>query len=262
MANKKAISSTKKSTHTEPRATKSTLTMLDTVKPYLPLIGALAAEFVGTFLLVASTFAVQGQPLFVAFALIGIILIVSGVTNVQLNPAMTIGALVTKKVKPIYAIGYIVVQLLGATTAWFVLGAFLAGSTTTASATSTQLFHAATMTDGKQWYIFFAELLGSVILALGIATAMKSKDRVISAVSYGFSLLVAILIAGSATAVFLTESNTTLTFLNPATAIAANAIDFKNATWTIATYIAAPIIGAIIGFALRDLLSYKVKENK
>lgn len=266
MANKKAISSNKKSTHSETKVSKpkANLTILDTVKPYLPFIAALAAEFIGTFLLVASTFAAQGQPLYIAFVLVGIILIVGGATNAQLNPAMTIGALATKKIKPIYAVGYIVTQLLGATTAWFVLGAFMGGNTTAASTTANPLFHAAAMTSGKEIYIFFAEILGSIVLALGVSSAMKSKDRITSAASYGLSILVAILIAGSATAIFLTESNTTLTFLNPATAIAGNALDWKttaSAAWSASTYLIAPIIGGVIGFALRDLLSYKAKNN-
>lgn len=258
MADKKAISSNKKSTHPEPQAKKSNLSTTDTIKQYLPLIAVLAAEFIGTFLLVAATFAVQGQPLFVAFALVGIILVVSGVANVHLNPAMTIGALVTKKIKPVYAVGYIVAQLLGAVAAYFMLKAFLGGVTASATTTS-QIFHAASIADGKQWYVFFAELLGSIILGLGIAAAIKSKDRIVASVAYGFSLLIAVLIAGSATAVFLTESNTTLTFLNPATAVAADALKWE--MWPIAIYIVAPVIGAIIGFALQDLLKSQVKNK-
>jgi len=262
MAHKQAISSTKKSTHPEPKATESNVITAATVKQNLPLIAALTAEFIGTFLLIASVFTVQGQPLFVSFALIGILLVVSGSTNVYLNPAMTIGALVTKKVGPLHAIGQIMAQLLGAAAAYFALTAFMAGTpaTSATTATTTHLFHAASITAGKEWYIFFAELLGSSILALGVSAALKAKDRIVAASTYGLAILVAILIAGSATAIYLTESNTTLTFLNPATAIAANAVTWG--IWPIASYLIAPVIGAIIGFGLRDLLSSQKKDKQ
>lgn len=262
MAHKQAIQSTKKSTHVQHHTADTKVISTTTVKQNLPLIAALAAEFIGTFLLIASVFTVQGQPLFVAFALIGIVLVVSGLTSVHLNPAMTIGALVTKKVGPLHAVGYIMAQLLGATAAWFALTAFMAGNpaSTSATGTTTQLFHAASITAGKEWYVFFAELLGSSILALGLAAAIKAKDRIVSASTYGLALLVAVLVAGSATAFYLTEANTTLTFLNPATAIAANGVTWG--VWPIATYIVAPIVGGIIGFALQDLLSCQKKDKQ
>lgn len=265
MANKKAISSTKKSTHTEPQANKSTLSTTETVKQYLPLIAALTAEFVGTFLLVASVFAMQGSSPFIAFALIGIVLIVSGVTTAHLNPAMTIGALVTKKIKPVFAVGYIVAQLLGAVIAYFALKAFIGGQPVAAGSTATTLFHAASFTAqgstviGKEVYIFFSELLGSVILGLGLATALKSKDRVFSSFAYGFALFVAILIGISTTSAFLIEQNTSFVFVNPAVVVAANGITW--ALWPLVIYIVAPVIGAIVGFFLHDLMKSQVKNN-
>lgn len=268
MANKKAISSTKKSTHTEPQATKkstATLGVLDTVKQYMPLIAALTAEFVGTFLLVMSVFAMQGSSPFIAFALIGIILIVSGITTAHLNPAMTIGALVTKKIKPVYAVGYIVVQLLGAVMAYFVLNAFLKAQPTATGAAAPVLFHAASLTTagstviGKELVIFFSELISATILGLGLATALKSKDRVFSSFAYGFALFIAVLVGISATSSFMSEQSTTFTLINPAVAVAANGISW--AIWPLSVYIVAPVIGAIIGFLLHDLMKSQVKNN-
>jgi len=261
MAHKKAISSTKKSTKPENQATNTKAVSTDAIKQNLPLIASLTAEFIGTFLLIASIFTVQNQPLFVAFALIGILLIVNGAKNAHLNPAITIGALVTKKIKPLQAVGKIMAQLLGATAAWFTLTTFMSGSSaTTSSSSSTQLFHAASIASGKDWYIFFAELLGAIILAAGVSAALKAKDRMTAATTYGLAILVAILFAGSVTAIHLTESNTGLTFINPATAIAANAVSWN--IWPIAIYIVAPIVGSIVGFALQDLLSQQTKDKQ
>ena len=262
MANKTAISSTKKSTVPEPQAKASTVKPLRSIKKHMSLISCLLAEFFGTFLLVASIFAVQGQPLFVAFALIGIILIFGGISGAHVNPAITIGAWVTKKIESKKAIGYIVAQILGAGFAWLILSAFMSGSEAASAQTTTGslLFHTASLTSGKEMYIFFAELLGSIILALGIATALKAKqNQITTAFSYGLSLLIGLVVAGSITAVFLTESNTSLTFLNPAAAIAANGLSWN--IWPIAIYIFAPVIGAVIGFVMQDFL-YTQTNNK
>ncbi len=227
----------------------------------MPLVGIILAEFLGTFLLVASILAVQGSPLFVAFALVGVVLIVSGTSSVHLNPAMTIGALVTRKIKPVYAIGYILAQILGAVVAWLVLDSFLRGTESASAFTSSALFHTAKLTEGKEWYILFTELLGTIVLTFGFASALKAKkDKLTAAVSYGFATLVAIIIAGSVTSMYLTESNTGLTFLNPATVIAANGLSWD--TWPIAIYIVAPVLGAMIGFVLHDFIQAQPTESK
>jgi len=262
MAEKTAISSTKKSTASEPQAKKTTVKSVKYIKNNLPMIGALTAEFVGTFLLVASIFAVQGQPLFVAFALVGVVLLIGGISGGHVNPAMTIGAWVTKKIDSKKAIGYIIAQILGAGFAWLILSAFMSGSDAALqSGTGSLLFHVATIAEGKEWYIFFAELLGSIIVALGIASALKAKnDKVAAAFSYSFALLIGLIIAGSITSIFLTEANTSLTFLNPAAAIAANGISWN--IWPIAIYFIAPTIGAVVGFSMQDFLYSQSNEKK
>lgn len=260
MADKKAASSNKKSTVNRTSTVEATANkkgpVLQGYKSFYkslkrtPVVGAILAEFIGTFLLVASIFTVQGQPLFVAFVLVAVVLIVGKVSGAHVNPAITIAAWVTKKISAMYAVGYIAAQVLGATVAWLVLDTFLKGSSTAATS---GLYHAATLTGGKEWYVFFAELLGATILAFGFAAALNMKrEKIAAAFSYGLALLIALLIAGSVTSMFLTESNTGLTFINPATAIAANALSWN--LWPISIYIFAPIIGGIIGFCLQDFL--------
>lgn len=262
MATKKAKPSIKKTTVTKPKSI-SNVTTIAKVKQFIlcrckttdgkPIIGALVAEFIGTFLIVASILTVQGQPLFVAFALIGVVLVIGGISGAHINPAMTISAWVTRKMCSVCAIGYIIAQVLGATAAWLTLNAFLSGSATSGGV-APSLFHAATLTVGKEWYIFFAELLGAAILAFGFATALRAmkKDKTVAAFTYGLAILVALLIAGSATAIFLTESNTGLTFLNPAIALVASGLSWN--VWPIAIYVFAPIIGGIVGFVIQDFL--------
>jgi len=269
MATKSAISSTKKSTATKPKASTSALkattsmsavykAVCKTLKD-MPIIGALVAEFVGAFLLTAAFIEMQGSPLFVAFALGGVVLIVGGVSGAHVNPAVTIGAWVTRKMNWIYALGYIVAQLLGATVAYLVLNTFLhangpTAAQTAAGASAPALLHAASIIKDKEWYVFFTELLGTGILALGVATALRTKrNKIVAAFAAGFAISIALYIALTLNSALLqssTESNVVLTFLNPAIAFAANGLSWN--AWPLAIYVLAPVLGAVIGFSLQD----------
>jgi len=274
MATKKATKTVKKTTVKKPVAAKSNnkksnvvLAKLKSIflmcegKPIKSesIITLLITEFIGTFLFVALFFAVTiaGMPLFAAFALIGIVLI----TGAQINPAITIGTWVTRKICSMYAIGYLAAQALGATAAWLVLSTYLEGAksatTDLLSQSGPSLLTAAGFTEstavGKEWYIFFAEIIGTIILAFGFSAAINAgKKSVKAAVAYGFALLVALTIAGSLTAVFLSASGTSFTFLNPVLAFVANGVSTD--LWSIAIYILAPIIGSIIGFVIYDFV--------
>jgi len=270
MATKTAISSTKKSAVTGYQTKKSTIKATPSIKEFIfcsckparrmPIISALIAEFVGTFIFVIAFFQMQGNPLFVGFTLIGIFLIIGGISGAHINPAMTIGAWVTRKITWFRAIGYIIAQAAGATIAWLVLRTFLNGAKTATAdlftSSGSSLFHSAALTSGKEWYIFFAELLGITILAFGFATALRvRREKVTAAFSVGLAMLIALYLAMSLSSVLLIEANTSLTFLNPAVAFAANGISWN--LWPIAIFILAPIIGSIAGFVLHDLLQPK-----
>jgi|AntRauTorckE6833_2_1112554.scaffolds.fasta_scaffold27082_2 aquaporin Z len=220
-------------------------------------LAALLAEFIGTFLLVASFFLVQGQPLYVGFALVGILLMVGGISGSHLNPAVTFGAWVTGKIGALRGLAYAITQVLGGLLAYVTLSAFLRGVEPDAfTGTSPELFHAATVPEGKEWYILFAEMLGVAILAFGMATAIKlnlNKDRLQAALVAGFGILIALVVAGTVTATFLSEANTALAFINPAIAWPAQALAWD--MWLISIYIFAPFIGGAVGFILQDVLA-------
>lgn len=267
MATSKAKTTVKKTTVKKPETAKAQIVTLKSVgagikkmltckcsaAPGMPSVSALIAEFIGTFLLVASVFTTQGQPLFVAFAIVGIILIIAGISKAHINPAITIGAWITRKICSICAIAYLAAQALGASAAFLTLSAYLDGTKTDSLySAAPALFHAATITSGKEWYILFAELMGIFIISFGVARAIKA-GKLFYAVTYGFAVLVALLIAGSLTSMLLTEQNTSLIFLNPAIAFAANAVSWS--LWPIMIYVVTPIIGGVAGFVLNDLLA-------
>lgn len=225
----------------------------------IPMLGSIIAEFIGSFLLVASFLEVQASPLFVAFALSGVVLMVSGVVSVHLNPATTIGALVTKKISAVTAVFYVLAQVLGGLIAWLVINAFIQNTTTSSSTGGSTIFHAATLTSGKEWVVFFTELIGTVIVAFGFSAALRSKkDKLSAAFAYGFATLVAMIFVGSITSMLLTEPNTGLSFLNPAIAIAANTLSWN--VWPIAIYIVAPVLGGIIGVVIHDFIQSQHTE--
>lgn len=219
---------------------------------------ALGAEFVGTLLLASVVIVGQGQPIFVLFALVGIVLMIGGISGAHVNPAITIAAWVTRRIGWLRAVSYVAAQVLGASFAFFTLKAFLGGvpalsaEAVSYGASAQQLFSAANLADiaGKEWYVFFAEILGTAILAFAVAGAFRAKDALTSAFSAGLGIFVALMV-GVTVAGYVSASS----IINPAVAVALQAFDAS--AWTYVVYALAPVIGATAGFVLSDLLRGK-----
>lgn len=269
MATKKAATA-KKSTRAKSQPAKTTVTTVKAVEAAKttsrPVFGdrrtvlaaALIGEFIGTFVLTSGFIVAKGEPLYMGLTLAGLVLVVGTLSGAYLNPLLTVGAWVTRKLTHLRALGYLVAQLLGAGAAFVVLTSFVDASTSMSSASSfaqaPQLFHFNPLTDKNQWYIFFAELLGALILAFAYAGArLERTDRVAKAFTVGLTLLAGYMVFGIA-ASYLSGS----VALNPAIALAAQAIDWTKINWgAVVTYLAAPLIGGILGYALRDVVETK-----
>jgi len=274
MATKKAATTTKKAPAKKSAAAKTTKTTVTTAPAAAntfsghiqasvrstALWRALGAEVVGTFLLAGVVIAGQGQPIFVLFALVGIVLTLGAISGSHVNPAITIGALVTRRIGWLRAIGYILAQCLGAALAYVVLNAFIGG----ANAVSAQaqaygqqaptLFVAADVAKlaGKEWFIFFSELTGAAILGLAYANASRLvRGRLAGAFTIGLGIFTALMVAVSAASYVGATA-----VLNPAVAIALHAYSWAN-LWPFAIYAIAPAIGAVVGFVVYDLLKGK-----
>ena len=215
---------------------------------------ALGAEFLGTFLLAAVIIAGQGQPIFVLFGLVGIVLLVGSISGAHVNPAVTIGAWATRRIGWLRAIGYIFVQFLGAAVAYFVLSAFLGGATQPSAEqqaygqTAAALFQAADITalTGKEWFIFFAELLGAAILGFAYASTTRAKDTLSSAFAIGLGIFIALMVGITVTGYVAASS-----ILNPAIALSLQAY---SGLWAYIIYGLGAAVGGVIGFILHDLL--------
>jgi len=282
MATKKAASTAKKSTLKKSNASKQTTTKVTTVKAVesrpamqaestskrsvrfslarAPLVAALIAEFIGTFIFAAAIVAGQGQPILVFFALVGVVLAIGALSGAYVNPALTIGAWVTRRMTGMRALAYIVAQLLGAMLALVVLNAYAhaapAASPTDMYSGAAELFKAAAIPTGKEWFIFFTEFLGTLVFGFAVAGATREKkERSAAALTVGLGVFLGLMIAGSAAA-FIGGS----AILNPAVAISLQAINFST-VWPIFVYVIGATLGAVIGFILYDLLRGAEKEQ-
>lgn len=240
-----------KAESSEPKKTAATTTANYRVAPAAMRapIGAFLAEMVGTFVFTAVVIAVSGQQLFVMFALITVVLMVGQLSGAHINPAVTFGAWVTRNISGIRAIGYIVAQFVGAMLAVVTLSALLGGAPEQMSMMGApqkaELFKAAPLVEGKEWYAFFAEVLGATIFGFAVAAAMKHREQMAAAFTVGGGLFVGLLIGG-ATVV-----------LNPAVALAVNALKFDNMMPTV-VYALATMIGAGLGFLLYRTLRKEI----
>jgi aquaporin Z len=278
MATKKAASSAKKSTTKKSTAKKQETTKVTTVKavesrPALqakatskrsvrfslsqtPFIAALIAEFIGTFIFAAAIIAGQGQPILVFFALVGVVLAISTLSGAYVNPALTLGAWITRRMSGLRAAGYIVAQLLGALLAFVVLSAYVHAAPAASAADAmngatgaTELFKATALPDGKEWYVFFSEFIGTAIFGFAVAGATREKkERTAAAFTVGLGVFLGLMVAGSAAAMVGANA-----ILNPAVAVSLQAINFAN-VWPVLVYVVGAGLGAIIGFILFDLL--------
>jgi glycerol uptake facilitator-like aquaporin len=283
MATKKAASNVKKSTAKAPVAKKqtSTSTKVTTLKAVesrpthsaaavsssssrrfglvrTPLAAALIAEFVGTFIFAAVLVAGQGQPILALFALAGVVFAVGSISGGYVNPALVVGAWATRRMSGLRAIAYIVAQILGAMLALVVLNAFLGGVAQQATDQLSQapsLFKAAALPEGKEWYIFLSEFLGTMIFAFVAAGAFREvRDRTAKSFTLGLGVFLGLMVAGSVAVFFSANA-----ILNPAVAISLQAINFSS-VWPIAVYVIGSILGAVAGFGLYHLVSTAQKD--
>jgi aquaporin Z len=277
MATKKAASTAKKSGNNKPVAKKQATTTVTTVKAVestpsrtaataslsrrrtlrfglnrTPLIGALIAEFIGTFILAGAVIAGQGQPILVFFALVGVVLAVGTISGGYVNPALVIGAWVTRRMSGIRALAYIVAQVLGAMLALVILEAYVNNAPATSSSlygAGATLFKASAIPHNKEWFIFLSEFIGAIVFGFAVAGATREKkERTAAALTVGLGAFLGLMIAGSSAALLGGSA-----ILNPAVAVALQAIDFSS-VWPIMVYVVGATLGGVVGFVLYDVI--------
>ena len=194
-------------------------------KPKLKL-SRLGAELLGTFFLsLVVLLSLLGEislstPIVAALTLMVFVYTVGNLSGAHLNPAITIGLLATKKIKPKEATGYIIVQIIGS------ILALLFTSVAFQSLPEVS-------TEGIVWQIILGEFIGTFLLAWGVyAVASGKTTEAGSGVTIGGSLLLGILVASP-------FSNGVL---NPAVALG-----IQSVSWC---YILTPILASITAMLL------------
>jgi aquaporin Z len=259
-ASSKPVAATKTTVKTVPAvATKQTFgDRLETSLQSPRLWRSLGAEFIGTFLLVAVIIVSQGSAIAVMFAVVGIVLLLGAISGSHINPAVTVGAWVTRRIGWLRAVAYIFVQFLGAAVAFFTLSAFIGGQAAVSAEaaaygqTAQELFKAVALSNltGKEWYVFFAELLGAAVLGFAYANAYRLQDQLSKSFSVGFGIFIGLMIAGTVAGFVAANA-----ILNPAVALGLQA--FTPEAWPYLVYVLAPVVGGTLGFVIFDLLRGK-----
>ncbi len=222
-------------------------------------VGAMFAEFIGTFLLAAIVISTSGQPIFIFFALVAISLTIAHLSGAHVNPAITFGAWISRKMSTLNAVYYIIAQILGAMLALVALNALVGGSPgqqnpLTGQMQAPELFKAVQAVEGKEWYAFFASMLGLGVFGFAFASALREKkEHIAAAFTVGGGLFMGLIIAGQAA------------ILNPAVALSLQSFSELKGdtalTWALAIHVIAPLIGAAIGFLLYDLFRRDVDTS-
>lgn len=190
------------------------------------------AEFLGTFLLalivrlaVSSSLPVA-TPVVAGLTLGLLVYAFGAVSGTHINPAVTIGLAVVRKIKPIDAVIYVVSQCLGGTVAGVVGTLLLLGAPVSFDA-------------GTSLLPGVFEMIGAGILVLGVSSVVFQKALApVSGLTIGVSLALGALVASVGSA----------GIVNPAVALALHAYS--------PLYLVGPILGGLI-----VALSYKTLLN-
>ncbi len=280
MATKKSASSAKKKSGAASSTTKTKVTTVKAVESgssrpanvlagksgillRTPILSAATAEFVGAFLLAVTVLIVRNEPFYLFIGLVGIFMMVGGLSGAHLNPAVTIGAWVSRRMGWTRAVSYMAAQFLGAMLAVVVMNSFIAQAPEVSAEmaqygqSAPQLFSAAALPEGQEWTIFMAEVIGLIILGFAYASVLRPRvlDKVAGAFTIGGGAFLAMAFASTA-ASYIGASAA----LNPAIAVTLSAIDFSQ-YWTLVVYFIAPALGAVIGFFLYDILKTAESET-
>jgi glycerol uptake facilitator-like aquaporin len=198
-------------------------------------LALLGVELIGTAILALAVLSVRnsgiGYSLFVALAagiaMAAMVLFFSSVSEPQLNPALTIGLWSARKVSTVRAIVFIAAQLLGGAIAYWLYIYFI----------KTHLPSTAGHYNAR---VMISEALGTFIFVIGWMAAVTQKYVGLRlAATIGGAFAIGLIIASLSTTGF--------GLINPALALSSH-------SWGWSTYVAGPVIGAVVGVNFYHLL--------
>lgn len=196
-------------------------------------LAMLVSEFLGTGVLALTVLALThsqlSYPYFVAsaagLALTLLVVALAGISGAVFNPALTIGLWTVRKLKTLQAVSYIIAQFAGAAAAWYLFVYF----TNLGEAKNNSTYNAR---------FLVAETVGTFVFSFAVAAAVYQR------LSLG---LKAFMVGGGLTAGALVASLGSMGVLNPAVAFSVHQFGWG-------TYVLGPVLGAVVGFNLYNLL--------
>ncbi len=230
------------------------------------IYGAILGEVVGTMLLtlILLTLGVY-QPLYVMFGVIAISAAVLAFSGANLNPLVTVGMMVTRRMSVIRGVVYMLSQVLGAWFAYLISSAFLSAAGDSAAV---ELPTMATVAGEKFWVVTMIEFVAAIMIAFFFARAYAYKRSTLTfAVIYGTGICVSLLFAIVVSSSFLGLQNNFI--VNPAAAFMYQVLPTGGENFgavlgdiclALATYVVFPMLGGVIGFAISDI-STKLSGN-
>ncbi|MCL2038583.1 aquaporin [Candidatus Saccharibacteria bacterium] len=223
------------------------------------IIGAVLGEIIGTMLLALVVLVLTRslEPIYLIFAFLFITLAVYPISGAHLNPLVTVGMMVTRRVSAIRGVFYIIAQLIGAMLGWLVIQCLIGVATsdmvdsTVAAATIQPITE-----NSKLAGLIAVEAIGAIIYGFAFARALKYKKS-----AFTFAALVAagvftVVLVGLFLSFDFFGAPNSIAF-NPALAVAMEAFMAKDTiVWQVViTYALVPLVGGILGFLLADFTS-------
>ena len=215
------------------------------------VLGALVAEFVGTFVLTVALLNSAGNVIIAGITVMVLVMALSRLSGGHVNPAVTIAMWATRQISAIKAAGFVVAQILGAMLALVVVTQFVHATPMDPTTGQTlSVFNVADVTG--QWRPFFAEALGGLVFGLGVAAAVVGRKNSHEAgFIVGGSLLLGLVVASLGSA----------SIINPAVAVGLSAYHWNN-LWSVFAYAVGPLVGVTAGAWLYKLLQWDVTGKK
>lgn len=233
-------------------ANENVLTIFKTPKIW----GALLGEMIGTMLITMLLLTLGIQPVYIVFAMVCIYIAIVGLSGANLNPLVTVGMMVTRRMPAIRGVLYILAQVLGAWVGLIIVNAFRLGS-----GAEVDLPMMTEVTGESFWSVALVELLGAVVIAFMFARALrfarKSPLTFALTVTSGITLafIFGIMIAqgyfGLQYSFIFNPASALMFQILPTTAEGFGELA-SLAGLALAAYILVPMIGGVIGFFLSD----------
>jgi aquaporin Z len=220
------------------------------------VLGSLVAELLASAALTVTALMLSNNPIVGAVAVVVLVLVFSELSGAYINPVVVAAALAMRQISWVKAVGFVVVQVLGAMLAYVIITKFMQDNsvftlfTPANQAAALQQYGQEVHTPG-QWKPIWGELIGAIVFSFGIASAQLNKkvgfDR---AFTIGGALMLGLFaaLAGS------------YAVLNPAVATALSAFA-QGGWWSFGAYAIAPLVGGALGGWVFKLLKQDVDAS-